>query len=65
MGPLDSKRRESCLRERESRSLRVSLFLIQSQPVECETESEGLLGDRPSLHMHAREITMTISGSQT
>ena len=65
MVPLDSKRRDPWLREREPYSLRVSLFLIQSRLVECEMESEGLLGDRPSLRLRAREIVVTISGSHT
>ena len=42
----------------------VSAYLTQSWPVEYEMEAEGLLGDR-SPRLRAREIAVTISGSQT
>ena len=63
MVPLSSKRIEPWLRERELLSLRVSLFLTQSRPVEYEMKSEGLPGDRSSPRLHVREIAVTISGS--
>ena len=65
MVPLGSKRGEPWLREKKPRSQRVSLFLTQSQLVECEMKFEGLLGDRLSPRLCAREIAVTISGSQT
>ena len=50
------KEKRALAARREPPSQRVSVFLTQSRPVECEMKSKVLLEDRPSPRLHAEKL---------